>query len=109
MDPEPTCDPCDCKTTEWLVTSWPLVVITVLTTLWGGVNEYLSYRRGNRNAQATCVGDCVRIAFNGKIKRDEDALHPEDLAEQRPVQESVNEEQERAFSFQMPDSWKIAN
>lgn len=94
---EPSDAPCNLTCPENSnIVEWVLVVISVVSLIWGGTNEVLSHRRGNRNAQATCVSDCIRLAWSGKLGRDE--LAESDL-EQMTTQQS-------AFTFHAPNTWK---
>lgn len=104
-DPESGCD-----SSEFTVTSWILIVVTVLSIGWGGVNEYLSHRRGNRNSQATCVGDCIRIVVNGKIERDNNGERIVSDECKNTLECPVETKQpEDSFIFQVPTSWKVGS
>lgn len=109
MDNITTSDPAlECDSSEFTIATWVLTVMTVLSIGWGGVNEYLSYRRGNRNAQATCVGDCFRIVFNGKIERDDNNERiVSDECKDTLECPAETKQPEDSFIFQVPTSWKV--
>lgn len=100
---DPSDSPCSLTCPENSnIVEWVLVVISIVSLVWGGTNEVLSRRRGNRNAQATCVGDCIRLAWNGKLGRDGHDPVEANL-EEAPQQTT----QQNTFTFHAPNAWKI--
>ncbi len=56
----------DCSSSD--VATWVLTAVTIVSLCWAITNELLSVRRGDRNKQIVCMGDCVREVFKPKVE-----------------------------------------
>jgi len=51
------------------IQDWIGVAVAIVSTVWAITNEILAKRKGDKKEGYACVGDCVRGALSGTMKK----------------------------------------